>query len=101
MEEPETHLHPAASAVLRDALFDASELAQIIVTTQSADLLDSNDIPPEAILAVLHEKGTTRIGSLSEGQQSSIRHHLATAGEMLRSSNFQPTAVLSATGERT
>ncbi len=90
IEEPETALHPAATAALRDALVEASSLEQVIVTTQSADLLDSDDLPPESILAVTWEDGETRIGPLGERDRSIIRDHLATAGELLRSSDFQP-----------
>jgi predicted ATPase len=90
IEEPETALHPAATGVLRDAFADTAELSQVLVTTQSADLLDDKDLPPECILAVDNEGGATRIGPLGTGQQSIMREHLATAGELLRTSTFQP-----------
>jgi hypothetical protein len=68
----------------------ACELSQVIVTTQSADLLDDKDVLPEVILAVQLAGGATRIGPLGGGTQSIIRDHLATAGELLRTSNFEP-----------
>jgi predicted ATP-dependent endonuclease of OLD family len=46
IEEPEAGLHPAATAVLLDALREASESVQVVVTSNSADLLDNPEIPP-------------------------------------------------------
>ena len=90
IEEPEMALHPAAIAVLRGALIEASTREQVIVTTQSADLLDSDALPPDAILAVTSQAGATQIGPLGETDRAILRDHLATAGELLRSSDFQP-----------
>jgi predicted ATPase len=90
IEEPEASLHPAATAVLRDACEAAAELSQVLVATQSADLLDTTTIAPEAILAVDRAAGATRIGPLGAGQASILRDHLATAGELLRTSTFLP-----------
>ncbi len=90
IEEPETALHPAATAVLRDAFSEAAARSQVILTTQSADLLDDADIAEDAILAAVVRAGVTSIGRLGEGQRSIIRDHLATAGELLRTSNFWP-----------
>lgn len=90
VEEPETALHPAATAVLRDAFREISDLSQVLVATHSPDLLDDKSVTPENVLAVVQENGETRLGSLREGQRSIIRDHLATAGELLRTSNFWP-----------
>ncbi|WP_442811535.1 MULTISPECIES: AAA family ATPase [unclassified Streptosporangium] len=35
IEEPETALHPAAAGALFDALTEASERAQVVITTQT------------------------------------------------------------------
>jgi len=69
-EEPETALHPAATAVLRDALTDAAEQSQVIVTTQSADLLDNWSISDSSLLAVESRQGVSHIGPLSEADRS-------------------------------
>lgn len=84
IEEPETALHPAASAALREALERASEHMQIIVTSHSPDLLDDAKITPEEILVVVSEEGATRIAPLADGSQTAIRDHLCSAGELLR-----------------
>ncbi len=95
IEEPEAALHPAAAGVLIDSLRDAAEQAQILVTSHSPDLLDSDDIPDESIFAVVAEHGETRIGPLDEAGRSVLREHLYTPGELLRMDQLSPDPELS------
>jgi predicted ATPase len=90
IEEPETALHPAASAVLREALHMASHQTQIIVTSHSPDLLNDRAIAPEHFLAVVSEGGETRIGPLDEASRSVMRDQLFSAGELLRLNQLAP-----------
>ena len=90
IEEPETALHPAASAALREALSKAAEQTQIIVTSHSPDLLDSPNILPDQMLAVVSEGGETRIAPLDEASKSVMRDHLFSAGELLRLNQLAP-----------
>ncbi|MCL1961702.1 MAG: AAA family ATPase [Desulfovibrionaceae bacterium] len=90
IEEPETALHPAASAALREALLMASRQTQIIVTSHSPDLLDDRTIAPEHFLAVVSEDGETRIGPLDEASRSMMRDRLFSAGELLRMNQLAP-----------
>ena len=90
IEEPEVALHPAAAGVLIDALQDAAEQAQILVTSHSPDLLDNREIPDDAIIAVVAEHGESRIGPLDEVGRSALRDHLYTAGELLRMNQLRP-----------
>ena len=95
IEEPEVALHPAAAGVLMDGLRDASEHGQILVTSHSADLLDSDDIPDGSILAVVAEQGESRIGPLDDVGRSALKDHLYTAGELLRMNQLDPDLALS------
>lgn len=95
IEEPETALHPAASAALREALERASEHTQIIVTSHSPDLLDDAKITPEEILVVVSEEGATRIVPLADGSKAAIRDHLCSAGELLRMNQLNAEPVTS------
>ena len=61
VEEPEIALHPAAAGVLLDALRDAADKTQIIITSHSPDLLDDKELDPESILAVEAHDGITVI----------------------------------------
>ena len=90
IEEPETALHPAASAALREALTKASETTQIMVTSHSPELLDDRSIQPEQILAVVSEGGNTRIGPLDAASIGMMRKSLFSAGELLRLNQIQP-----------
>ena len=90
IEEPESVLHPVAASVLFDSLTDASQLAHVVVTSHSADLLDNDTIPESTILAVLSEQAETRIGPLDEAGRSALRDHLFTAGELLRMDQLRP-----------
>lgn len=90
IEEPETALHPGASAALREALVRASERTQIIVTSHSPDLLDDMTITPEALLVVAAEEGVTRIVPLGQGSRTAIGAHLCSAGELLRMNQLLP-----------
>lgn len=90
IEEPEVALHPAAAGVLLDALRDASQRTQVLVTSHSPELLDDEHIPGEAILAVMAERGLTRIGPLDEVGWSALRDRLYTPGELLRLNQLTP-----------
>jgi predicted ATPase len=90
IEEPETALHPAAAGVLLDSLREASLTTQVIVTTHSGDLLDREDIDPEAIRAVVNENGNTVIGEVDDSARHTLKDSLFTAGELLRLNQLSP-----------
>ena len=90
IEEPEIAVHPSAAGVLIDSLTEASQSAQVIVSSHSADLLDSDAISDTSIIAALSEHAETRIGPLDEAGRSSIRDHLFTTGELLRIDQLRP-----------
>ena len=90
IEEPEIALHPAAAGVLNDSLTEASQSAQVIVSSHSADLLDNDTISDTSIIAALSDHAETRIGPLDYAGRSSLRDHLFTAGELLRIDQLHP-----------
>ena len=96
IEEPETALHPAAAGVLTDVLLDASQRAQVIVTTHSADLLDRESVPADSILPVVSAEGESKIGPLDEVGRSVLREGSFTAGELLRIDQLHPDPRLAA-----
>jgi predicted ATPase len=91
LEEPEAGLHPAAAGVLFDALVEASQQKQVLVTSHSPDLLDRKDIPISSLLAVSFEQGQTVIGPLDDAGRMALRDHLYTAGELLRMDQLRPS----------
>jgi predicted ATPase len=90
IEEPETALHPAASAALREALGRAASRTQVLVTSHSPDLLDDRALGPDSFLAVVSEGGETRIAPLDEASRSTMRAQLFSAGELLRLNQLAP-----------
>lgn len=90
IEEPETALHPAASAALREALTRASAQVQIIITSHSPDLLDDRCLSADSFLAVVSEGGETRIAPLDEASRETMRQQLFSAGELLRLNQLAP-----------
>lgn len=90
IEEPEVALHPAAAAFLLDSLLEASETAQVLVTTHSPQLLDSRDLPHESLLIVNAERGTTHIAPADDVSAQAMKDSLYTAGELLNLNALLP-----------
>jgi hypothetical protein len=90
IEEPETALHPTATGALLAALRDASRRRQVIATSHSADLLESEDIGPEELRAVRCTQGHTVIGGLDEQGMYTLRAQLALPGQLLRTDQLLP-----------
>lgn len=93
IEEPETALHPAASAALREALQRASEKTQVIVTSHSPDLLDDESITADMVRAVVSEAGETKIAEIDEASRGVLREKLFSVGELLRLDQLAPDRV--------
>jgi len=90
IEEPESALHPAAAGYLFDALQTASELRQVIATTHSPELLDSEDLDPRSLLSVRADDGKTVIAPVNGAGIEAIRSRLFTAGELHRLDQLDP-----------
>ena len=90
IEEPEGALHPAAAGLLLEALRAASESRQVIATSHSPDLLDSDAVTSNDLLAVRADSGTTTIGRLDRASAAALRERLYTAGELLRLDQLIP-----------
>ena len=90
IEEPETALHPGAVGALLDALRDAANRTQVIITTHSSDLLEDKHLEVESILAVEADGGNTVIAPVDEASRFAVQDRLFTAGELLRSNQLQP-----------
>jgi predicted ATPase len=101
IEEPESGLHPAAAGVLLDALRDASERRQVIVTSHSPDLLDRHDFTLSELRAVRSIGGETKIGQLDAAGALALREDLYTPGELLRTDQLLPAAETDPVSEAT
>jgi predicted ATPase len=90
IEEPEIALHPAAAAVLFDALTEASEYVQVLATSQSSDLLDRDDLDPSIIRPVEMRDGLTIIGEVDDASREIAEKKLYTLGELMRGNQLTP-----------
>jgi predicted ATPase len=71
VDEPELGLHPAAITILASLMKQASAQTQVVVSTQSALLLDH--FPPENVLVAERHTGSTHLRRL---ESSSLREWL-------------------------
>ena len=83
IEEPETALHPAASAALMSALQEAAVDGQVIVTTHSPDLIDQLELDADRLLVVEMRDGETVIGPIDRASQETIKEQWYTPGQLL------------------
>ena len=90
IEEPEVALHPAAVGVLLGAMRSASQHTQVLVTTHSPELLHSDDVRTEELLAVSAETGMTVIGGIDVGSRDILADRLFSPGELLRLDQLEP-----------
>lgn len=90
IEEPETALHPAGVGALYEALDDAAARTQVIVTSQSSDLLDSEYARLEHIRAVANVDGVTRIGEVDAAGRAIVGKGLMSISELHRSGQMRP-----------
>lgn len=94
IEEIEAGLHPGAVGILWDAMCEASQNSQIVVSTHSPDLLDRDDLQDDAtLLAVAFQAGRTVVGAPSEADLRILRKNLCTAGELMRQVRLQPNRI--------
>ena len=66
IDEPELGLHPAAVTLLAELLRSASKRSQVIVSTQSATLV--NQLAPEEVVVVEHQDQTSSFVRLAREQ---------------------------------
>lgn len=90
LEEPEAALHPGALEVLLDLLADGAERTQVVVTSQSADLLDHKQISVDSIVVVGSDEAGGRLGPVDEAGRSVIENGNFTAGELMRMEQLLP-----------
>ncbi|WP_435172643.1 AAA family ATPase [Actinacidiphila sp. bgisy145] len=90
IEEPEISLHPPMLGALYDALVGASQNTQVMVTTQSADLLDNPAADPDHLLVVRDEGHGSVIGPIDEAGRRLLADGVLTLPELLRSGEMRP-----------
>ncbi|WP_190232933.1 AAA family ATPase [Streptomyces avicenniae] len=88
IEEPEIAIHLGALRTLVDIFRQQSESTQVLITTHSADIVDTIDI--DALRVVWTEDGASRIAPVAEHTREPVRQGLITPGQLLRSDSLDP-----------
>ncbi|MER5532544.1 AAA family ATPase [Streptomyces mirabilis] len=90
IEEPRISLHPPMLGALYDALAAATCNIQVMVTTQSADLLDNAAADPAHLLVVRDDGTGSAIGPIDQAGRRSLAEGVFTLPELLRSGEMRP-----------
>ena len=72
IEEPETALHPAALRAFVDALREATQHTQILLTTHSPDLLADRYLDVSEVLVVRNRDGLTQLAPVDAASSTNI-----------------------------
>lgn len=88
IEEPEVAIHLGALRTLVEIFREHSAMTQIVLTTHSADIVDSLDV--DQMRVVWAETGASRIANVAQHSMEPVRQGLITPGELLRSDAFDP-----------
>jgi len=91
IEEPEIAIHLGALRTLVDILQQQSLESQILITTHSADIVDTLDV--ESLRVVWSSDGASHIAPVAEHTLEPIRRGLITPGALLRSDSLDPAIV--------
>lgn len=100
IEEPEISLHPPMLGGLYDALVAAARNTQVMVTTQSADLLDNAAADPAHVLVARDDGSGTLIGPVDEAGRRLLADGVLTLSELLRSGELRPAPAPAPGGEK-
>jgi predicted ATPase len=90
IEDPESAVHPGASAALLEAMIEASLVTQVVATTHSTSLLDSDDFDVGRLRVVMLKDGRTTIGPVDSVNRSILEQALYTVGELLKMRQLRP-----------
>ena len=88
IEEPEIAIHLGALRTMVDILREHTSHTQIVITTHSADIVDS--LPVESLQVVWSDGGASRVGPLAEHTRKTLREGLITPGQLLRADSLDP-----------
>lgn len=100
IEEPETAIHPSRVGALYDAMFEASRHCQVLVTTQSSELLDSDYADPAHLLVVEMVNGATQVGPVDEPTRQFLVERPSQLPELHRQGQLRPALAEAGGGDR-
>lgn len=90
IEEPEVAIHLGALRTLVEILEAHASGAQVMITTHSADIIDS--LPVESLRVIWSDSETSQVSNVAEHTMEAVRRGLMTPGELLRADSLDPEA---------
>jgi predicted ATPase len=88
IEEPEIAIHVGAMTTLVEILEQQSSSTQMMITTHSADIV--NSLPIDALRVVWSENGESRLAPVAGHTRNVVWRGLMTPGELLRADSLDP-----------
>jgi len=100
IEEPELAIHPSRVASIFEAADSAARRTQVLLTTQSSDLLDDEYVRPEHLRMVEMVHGVSYIGELGEATRRHLQENPADLAELHRKQQLRPAQLTDGRGVR-
>jgi predicted ATPase len=88
IEDPEQTVQPGVMAVLAEAITEASEETQLIITTHSPSLIDH--FKPEQVRVVTLEDGLTKVSRVKKTQIEAVKRDLMSMQDFMLAEGLQP-----------
>lgn len=86
IEEPEVAIHLGALRTLVEILESQATKCQVMITTHSADIIDS--LPVESLRVVWTDSETSHVSGVAEHTKEAVRRGLMSPGELLRADSL-------------
>jgi predicted ATPase len=99
IDEPEASIHPGAAGAILDTLRHAANTMQVVVSTQSPEMLDAKWIEDKNLRSIVWREGATHVEETPENAKRALRAHLMGAGELLRSEALEPSPTSKEVGQ--
>ncbi|MCZ2525379.1 AAA family ATPase [Streptomyces sp. HB2AG] len=90
VEEPELAVHPSRVAAIFEAAHSTSQSTQVLLTTQSSDLLDDEYVRPEHLRMVEMVNGVTYVGGLDARMTAALTERPSLLPELHRKQQLKP-----------
>lgn len=94
LDEPETSLHPGSLAAAAEVLMSAGQHSQVVITTQSPELLETPFVERATVLVAQWRDGQTSVKEMPSSMTSGVAGSLFTLGELLRARQLEEADVL-------
>ena len=89
IDEPETSLHPSSISAMIDAFDETTLRTQVILVTNSVEMLNNRDLHPKNVRVLQMVNGETRVGKVDPASVEIYSARLNTLGGMERDNQLE------------